>query len=86
MVFWISFSDENLEPRCDPYFYLFRHGYFDPCVELEVAYSLDNDMMAPVYRGNMIKPSEAAAAPEVSPAMFIQTFHCHSMSVYIDID
>lgn len=45
---------------------LFRHGYFDPCVELEVAYSLDNDMMAPVYRGNMIKPSEAAAAPEVS--------------------
>lgn len=45
---------------------LFRHGYFYPCVELNIAYALDDDMLAPVYRGNIIKPSEAASAPEIS--------------------
>ena len=45
---------------------ILRHGYFYPCVELNIAYALDDDMLAPVYRGNIIKPSEAASAPEIS--------------------
>ncbi|XP_023320347.1 39S ribosomal protein L38, mitochondrial isoform X3 [Eurytemora carolleeae] len=45
---------------------LFRHGYFYPCVDLNIAFSLENDMMAPVYRGNIIKPGEAGTQPEVS--------------------
>lgn len=45
---------------------MFRHGYFYPCVQLEVAYAQPDDVMVPVYRGNIVKPVEAAAAPEVT--------------------
>lgn len=45
---------------------LFRHGYFIPCVDLNVAYGLEDDLLAPVYRGNVVKPREAVQAPEVS--------------------
>jgi len=45
---------------------LFRHGYFHPCVDLNIAYAIEDDMMVPVYRGNALKPREAASAPEVS--------------------
>lgn len=45
---------------------LFRHGYFYPCVELDAAYAQADDVMVPVYRGNIVKPGEAAVAPEVT--------------------
>jgi len=45
---------------------LFREGYFYPCVNLDIAYPIQNEMMAPVYRGNVIKPAEAANPPEIS--------------------
>eukprot|EP00088_Acartia_fossae_P053021 TRINITY_DN6016_c0_g1_i2.p1 TRINITY_DN6016_c0_g1~~TRINITY_DN6016_c0_g1_i2.p1 ORF type:complete len:480 (-),score=84.01 TRINITY_DN6016_c0_g1_i2:110-1549(-) len=45
---------------------MFREGYFYPCVNLDIAYALEDDMMAPVYRGNMVKPREAASQPEVT--------------------
>ena len=44
---------------------LLGHAYFRPCVLLDIKYRTDTALV-PVYRGNMIKPSEAAAAPEVS--------------------
>jgi len=45
---------------------LFRHGYFYPCVNLDVAFAQEeDDMMVPVYRGNVVKPREAASSPEV---------------------
>jgi hypothetical protein len=53
----------------------FRHGYFHPCVVLDVAYRQDtsstetdttSDTMVPVYRGNVVKPVEAGREPEVS--------------------
>jgi len=45
---------------------LFRHGYFHPCVNLDVAFPQEDDMMVPVFRGNLIKPFEASSKPEVS--------------------
>ena len=44
----------------------FREGYFHPCVNLDIAYAKEDDMMVPVYRGNIIKPREAAVQPEVT--------------------
>jgi large subunit ribosomal protein L38 len=59
------------------YRYACRHGYFHPCVVMDVAYrqqdnitteqdSANSDTMVPVYRGNVVKPAEAAREPEVS--------------------
>ena len=52
------------------FLWLFRHGYFHPCVVLNVAYPLDSSeegiTLVPVYRGNVVKPAEAAHQPEVS--------------------
>jgi len=45
---------------------LFREGHFHPCVNLDIAYAKEDDMMVPVYRGNIIKPSEAAVQPEIT--------------------
>jgi len=46
---------------------LFRHGYFHPCVNIDISYPQEaNDMCVPVFRGNLIKPHEAAAKPAVS--------------------
>jgi len=44
---------------------LFKHGYFHPCLTLDVAYRGEDDLVTPVYRGNIIKPSEALLAPSV---------------------
>ena len=47
---------------------LFRHGYFHPCLALDVNYSSSDggdDLLTPVYRGNIVKPREASVAPEV---------------------
>ena len=35
-------------------------------MNLDIAYPIQNEMMAPVYRGNVIKPAEAANMPEIS--------------------
>jgi len=43
---------------------LFDHAYFKPCVMLDIKYH-HGDVLIPVYRGNVIKPGEAAKAPEV---------------------
>jgi len=40
---------------------------FRPCVDLEVAFDLDDgEHVLPVHRGNVVKPFEAKSAPEVS--------------------
>jgi len=40
---------------------------FKPCLDLKVSYDLDDDEhVLPVLRGNVIKPSEAKNAPEIS--------------------
>ena len=44
---------------------LFSHAYFRPCVHLDVKYRYQ-DVLVPVYRGNMVKPSEAAGRQEPS--------------------
>ena len=63
----------KISPPCTRSSPCFRHGYFHPCVVLDVAYPVaadpsDKDMltMVPVYRGNVVKPAEAAQPPEVS--------------------
>jgi len=43
---------------------LYDHGYFKPCVMLDIKYR-HGDMLVPVHRGNTVKPGEAAAAPLV---------------------
>ena len=46
---------------------LFAEGsYFNPVVDLVIEYDLpDGDSVLPVFRGNVIKPAEAAEAPRV---------------------
>jgi len=45
---------------------LFKEGYFNPCVNLDIAFAQEDDIMVPVFRGNIIKPYEASAQPEVT--------------------
>jgi len=45
---------------------LYNHGYFHPCLLLDIAYVDEDDVMTPVYRGNIVKPREATTTPEVS--------------------
>jgi large subunit ribosomal protein L38 len=45
---------------------LFREGYFHPCVDLDIAFAKEDEIMVPVFRGNIIKPREAATQPEVT--------------------
>lgn len=45
---------------------LYKQGYFHPCLLLDIAFRGDDDIAAPVYRGNIIKPLEARETPEVS--------------------
>lgn len=45
---------------------LFGDAYFIPRVMLDVHYKLTDDSYLPVNRGNVIKPSEAEAVPEVA--------------------
>jgi len=43
---------------------MYDHGYFTPCLMLDVNYKYE-DVLVPVHRGNIVKPSEAAAQPVV---------------------
>jgi large subunit ribosomal protein L38 len=47
---------------------LFENGYFSPVKPLKInfTYFLDEEYVSPVYRGNFLKPYEAASAPQVS--------------------
>lgn len=45
--------------------HLFGSAYFVPRVPLNISYQLDGDSLAPVYNGNVIKPTEAAKAPQI---------------------
>lgn len=47
------------------YEHLYNEGYFLPKVHMNVLYS-SGDLVYPVYHGNVLKPSEATKAPEVS--------------------
>lgn len=44
---------------------LFGDAYFAPVVPLEIGYNIEDDTLARVYTGNIIKPSEACEAPMV---------------------
>lgn len=44
---------------------LFGDGYFTPYVALDVAFKQSDGKLAPVYRGNVVKPSESASAPNI---------------------
>ena len=43
---------------------LFGHAFFHPCVLLDIKYRIPKALV-PVYRGNIVKPSEASQAPDV---------------------
>ncbi|KAM5136076.1 large ribosomal subunit protein mL38 [Mantella aurantiaca] len=45
---------------------LFGEATFVPRVTLQVQYSAEHNTVMPVYYGNVVSPSEAAAAPEVT--------------------
>lgn len=45
---------------------LYEDAYFMPVVPLNVNYNLANDKLVRVYTGNVIKPSEASRAPDVT--------------------
>lgn len=46
--------------------HLYGSAYFVPRVPLNISYVLDDgERLAPVYNGNVIKPAEAATAPQV---------------------
>ncbi|PSN54881.1 39S ribosomal protein L38 [Blattella germanica] len=47
------------------YEHLFGEAYFIPRVPLDIQYKQQDECYLPVYNGNMIKPTEAALAPEV---------------------
>jgi len=44
---------------------LFGYAYFTPYVLLDVTYKQDDGLLAPVYRGNVVKPQEATRQPDV---------------------
>ncbi|XP_071534080.1 large ribosomal subunit protein mL38 [Panulirus ornatus] len=44
---------------------LYGNAYFVPRVILKIHYDYDADTVSPVFRGNIIKPKEAAAKPSV---------------------
>lgn len=46
--------------------HLYGEGYFIPYLNLEVFYDINDEETLPVYSGNVIKPSEAKAAPRVN--------------------
>ncbi|KAI8034193.1 39S ribosomal protein L38, mitochondrial [Drosophila gunungcola] len=46
--------------------HLFGSAYFVPRVPLNIGYQLEGDSLAPVYNGNVIKPAEAAKAPQIT--------------------
>lgn len=45
---------------------LFGDACFTPYVILNIDYPQEKSLLAPVYRGNIIKPKEAAVQPKVS--------------------
>ena len=44
---------------------LFDHSYFNPIVNLTIEYDFEDDIVTPVFRGNVIKPKEAKTPPHV---------------------
>ncbi|XP_043941109.1 39S ribosomal protein L38, mitochondrial [Protopterus annectens] len=48
------------------YQHLFHEATFVPWVMLRVEYSLDEENVMPVHRGNVVTPSEAVSAPRVT--------------------
>ena len=45
---------------------LFNGDYFTPILNLKVSYDFDEELITPVYRGNVIKPHEAKTKPVVN--------------------
>ncbi|KYN39760.1 39S ribosomal protein L38, mitochondrial [Trachymyrmex septentrionalis] len=45
---------------------LYGDAYFMPVVPLNISYDLEDDKLVKVYTGNVIKPSEASKAPDVT--------------------
>ena len=45
---------------------LFGGDYFTPILNLKISYDFDDDLITPVYRGNVIKPHEATTEPFVT--------------------
>lgn len=48
------------------YQHLFGDAFFVPRVPLDIKYTLADDLLAPVYYGNTIRPSDARDPPAVS--------------------
>ncbi|XP_054714367.1 39S ribosomal protein L38, mitochondrial-like [Uloborus diversus] len=46
--------------------HLFDHGYFTPCVPLDVSFNFDEETISPVCMGNIMESFEAKDAPNVS--------------------
>lgn len=59
------FHIHRIAEHYDIYKHLYGDAYFMPIVPLDISYELEDDKLARVYNGNVIKPSEAANAPNV---------------------
>ncbi|CAL1687249.1 unnamed protein product [Lasius platythorax] len=59
------FHIHRIAEHYDIYKHLYGDAYFMPTVPLDVSYELEDDKLAGVYNGNVIKPSEASNAPNV---------------------
>jgi len=58
---------------------LFEHGYFKPCMMLDIKYQYQ-DVLVPVHRGNVIKPGEASNAPCVNYVSSDSSLWCLAMT------
>ncbi|KAF4521794.1 hypothetical protein B566_EDAN011379 [Ephemera danica] len=56
---------QNIAEHYGVFQHLFGDAYFTPQVKLEIAYPQAEDKFAPVYCGNLLKPSEVKSAPDV---------------------
>lgn len=62
------FQIKSIAEHYGIYEHLFGDAYFVPRVMLDIGYKQSDGNQVPVYRGNIVQPSEASANPAVNYA------------------
>ncbi|XP_035212475.1 39S ribosomal protein L38, mitochondrial-like [Stegodyphus dumicola] len=57
---------QNIADHYGIFSHLYEHGYFTPCVPLNIQYDYDEESASPVYMGNILQASETQKVPSVS--------------------
>ncbi|KFM57055.1 39S ribosomal protein L38, mitochondrial, partial [Stegodyphus mimosarum] len=57
---------QNIADHYGIFSHLYEHGYFTPCVPLNIRYDYDEQSSNPVYMGNILQASETQKVPSVS--------------------